>query len=274
MMIRYNPKTTLIAAHRGVAGANIPCNTIEAFNISLMQGADIVELDVSKSRDGKLFVFHPGMEKPHLNIDCSLKELTAAEIEKIRYVNQDNVPTSYHISSLEEVLRFLKDKVYINVDKYWRNIEEITHTIRNVGVEKQVIVKAPAETEHIDNVKKYAPDLAFMPVVKYQDNISDYILESGLNYVGVEAIFSSEQDEIVSDNYIEKLHRQGLLIFGNAIVYDEKQIISAGHTDDIALSGKPDEGWGWFVDKKFDIIQTDWCLMLKNYLQNRKNIHN
>lgn len=31
---------------------------------------------------------------------------------------------------------------------------------------------------------------------------------------------------------------------------------------------------GWFVDKKFDIIQTDWCMMLKNYLQNRKNINN
>ena len=73
MVIKYNPKTTLVAAHRGVSGANIPCNTIEAFNISLMQGADIVELDVCKSRDGKLVVFHPGIEKPHLNIDCSLK---------------------------------------------------------------------------------------------------------------------------------------------------------------------------------------------------------
>lgn len=268
-MIRYNPKTTLIAAHRGVSGANIPCNTKEAFNISLMQGADIVELDVSKSRDGKLFVFHPGMEKPHLNIDCSLKELTAAEIEKIRYVNQDNVPTSYYVSTLEEILEFLKDKAYINIDKYCQHIEEITHTIRSVGVEKQVIVKTPAKTEYIDSVKKYAPDLAFMAMIKQQDNISDYILESGLNYVGVEAIFSSEQDEIVSENYIEKLHEQGLFIWGNAIVYDEKQIISAGHTDDVALTGNFDDGWGWFVDKKFDIIQTDWCLMLKNYLQSR-----
>ncbi len=273
-MIKHNSKTPLIAAHRGVSGANIPCNTKEAFNIPLMQGADIIELDVSKSRDGKLFVFHPGMEKAHLNIDCSLKELSADEIEKICFVNQDNVPTSYHISTLEEILEFLKDKAYINVDKYWENIEEITHTIRSLGVEKQVIVKTPAKTEYIDTVKKYAPDFAFMPLVQHQDNISDYIFESGLNYVGIEAIFSSEQDEIVSDSYIEKLHKQGLVIFGNAIVYNEKAVISAGHTDDVALAGNPDYGWGWFADKKFDIIQTDWCIMLKNYLQNRKNIHN
>ena len=79
----HNSGTILAAAHRGVSGANVPCNTKLAFNIAVAQGADIVELDVSKSRDGKLFVFHPGMEKAHLNIDCSLSEMTASEIEKM-----------------------------------------------------------------------------------------------------------------------------------------------------------------------------------------------
>ena len=141
--------------------------------------------------------------------------------------------------------------------------------IRRVGVEAQVIVKTPNKPEYIDNVKKYASDLAYMAVVKQQDRISDYILDCGLNYIGVEALFSSDEDEIVSDAYIQKMHDLGLILFGNAIVYDESKIISAGHTDDVALGGDPDRGWGWFADKKFDIIQTDWCLMLKNYLKNR-----
>lgn len=54
----------LLAAHRGVAGGNIPCNTLVAYEIALRQGADIVELDVARSADGVLFVFHPGMERP------------------------------------------------------------------------------------------------------------------------------------------------------------------------------------------------------------------
>ena len=52
---------TRIAAHRGAAGGNIHCNTWVAFEASLAQGADIIELDVSRSADGELFVFHPGM---------------------------------------------------------------------------------------------------------------------------------------------------------------------------------------------------------------------
>lgn len=269
-MIKHNPGVTLVASHRGISAGNIPCNTKSAFDISLQQGTDIVELDVAQSIDGKLFVFHPGMEKNHLNVDCSLKEMTAKEIEELRFVNQDRVPTSYGISYLEDILSFLKDRAYINIDKFWTDIDSISQLIRHVGVEKQVIVKTPATVEHIENVKKYASDLPYMAVIKNKDEISDYIRDCGINYVGVEAIFSSDDDEIVSDNYIDELHKKDMFIFGNAIVYNEKRNISAGHTDDVALGGNPDLGWGWFLDKKFDIIQTDWCMMLKNYIASRR----
>ena len=47
---------TLITAHRGVTGGNIPGNTLAAFDAALLQGADMIELDVSNSIDGELFV--------------------------------------------------------------------------------------------------------------------------------------------------------------------------------------------------------------------------
>ena len=47
-----NGKTPLLAAHRGVTGGNIPCNSEAAFRAAIAQGADIVELDVSLSRSG------------------------------------------------------------------------------------------------------------------------------------------------------------------------------------------------------------------------------
>ena len=62
-MITYQEGRILVAAHRGVSGANIPCNSLTAFQIALNQGADIVELDVPASADGELFVFHPCTEK-------------------------------------------------------------------------------------------------------------------------------------------------------------------------------------------------------------------
>ena len=132
-MLRHEPGRILITAHRGVSGANIPCNTRTAFDIALAQGADILELDVARSRDGQLFVFHPGMEKPHLGIDAPLSELTAEEIRALRFLNQDNVPTSYGVVPLEEMFAHLRDKAYINVDKFWMWMEEITRAIRNAN---------------------------------------------------------------------------------------------------------------------------------------------
>ena len=47
---------TLITAHRGVTGGNIPGNTLAAFDAALLQGADMIEIDVDMSRDGKLYI--------------------------------------------------------------------------------------------------------------------------------------------------------------------------------------------------------------------------
>ena len=52
----------LVAAHRGVSGGNIPCNTLPAFEGALRQGAHILEADLTVSRDGEVFIFHPGQE--------------------------------------------------------------------------------------------------------------------------------------------------------------------------------------------------------------------
>ena len=134
-------KYPFLAAHRGVCGANVPCNTLAAYKIALDQGADVVEIDVAKSKDGKFFVFHPGMEHVFLRSAKPISELDSAEVEAMFLVNQDSVRTSYKVPTLEDVLTLLKDKAYINVDKFWTDIEGISAVIRKVGVEKQVIVK-------------------------------------------------------------------------------------------------------------------------------------
>ena len=50
-------KRPLIIAHRG-ASADFPENSLDAFSGALQQGADWVELDVRRSKDGVLVVHH------------------------------------------------------------------------------------------------------------------------------------------------------------------------------------------------------------------------
>ena len=263
-------KKPLLAAHRGVCGANIPCNTLAAYAIALQQGADIIELDVSKSLDGELFAFHPGMEPVYLKCGKMISEMTAKEVREVPLLNQDEVPTHYRVPTLEEALAFLKDKAYINVDKFWTDVEGITACIRRAGVERQAIVKTYLEEDALREVEEFAPDLMFMPMVRHKDESTEMLLKRNINLIGNEVLFDRETDEVISDAYIAEMHRKGLLIWANAIVYNEKDVISAGHTDDVSLTEDPDLGWGWLIRKKVDIIQTDWPLMLKQYIDSRK----
>lgn len=259
-------RAPLLAAHRGVNGANIPCNTLLSYKIAVAQGADVVEIDVSKSRDGKLFVFHPGMEPVYLSCGKYLWELDAKEIENLPILNCDNVPTRYRIPSLREVFALLKDKVYINVDKFWTDVEGITREIREAGVEKQVIVKTQIDEESLSAVEKYAPDLMFMPLVRGEDKVTDLLQKRNIYHVGNEILFETEQSPLVQKDYIDELHRRNLLVWMNAIVYNEAEVISAGHTDDASWEKGADYGWGWLFKRGADVIQTDWLSSAKAYL--------
>ena len=261
-------KYPFLVAHRGVCGANVPCNSIAAYKIALSQGADVVEIDVSKSKDGKFYVFHPGMEHVFLK-SKHLSELYSYEIDELRLLNQDSVVTSYKVPTLEEVLLLLKDKCYINVDKFWTDVEGISKVIRECGVENQVIVKTWVDDKALEAVTKYAPDFMFMPLIWGKDTVTDKLLKNGVNVIGAELLFSNENEECVSEEYINAMHEKGLLLWGNSIVYNEADVISAYHTDDISLTDDPSKGWGWLIDKGFDFIQTDWLLMVKDYIAKR-----
>ncbi len=259
----------LVVSHRGSSSGNVPCNTIPAFNAALLEGADIVELDVSVSREGKLYVFHPGMEHPHIGTRKLIALRKSASVEKLRFLNQDNVKTSYGVDTLENVLTFLKGKCFINIDKFWTAPGKITECIKKCGVESQVIIKTNCSEKDFKNVEKYAPDLMFMPVIKDNDTVIDKLKKMNVNLIGAEICFEDENAQVVSKEFFERMHGDGLLLWGNAIVYNEKDVISAHHTDDSAVAGDREKGWGWFVDRGFDIIQTDRAGLLKNYLLNR-----
>lgn len=247
-----------IAAHRGVSGANIPCNTLLAQKIAVNQGADVVEIDVTKSRDGEYFCFHPGMEPVFLKCGKYIPDMTAKEVKRTPLLNQDEVETHYRVPLLKDVFALLKDKVYINVDKYWEDVEGITRVIRECGVEKQVIVKTPIEDEYFALVEKYAPDFMYMGMARHTDDVTDRLLARNINYIGIEALFDSFDDDVASEKYILSMHEKGLLVWGNSILYNEKDIISAGLTDDAALESGDGSSWKKLAEMKFDFIQTDW----------------
>ena len=263
-------KRPLIAAHRGASGGNIHCNTSIAFEAALTQGADIIELDVTKSADGVLFVFHPGKEKEHLRCETSLSQMTAQEIGALRYVNIDNDFTQQPVSRLDDVLEQLKNRCIVNLDKFPTCMEDIAKAVRRHGMADQVIVKTDAKAEWFEKVEQIAPDLPYMVFARGTDDFSERLMTRPMRYTGTEIIFPDDLCQVAQPAYFERMHALNLKVWANAIVFDYRRVLAAGHNDDISVAGRPDEGWGRLIDLNADMIQTDWPGMLRDYMQRRE----
>lgn len=273
--MKENRKLPLIAAHQGVAQCGyILGNTLDAFDIALKDGADIIELDAALSADGEVFTFHPGTEPVRLNLPRNmLAQMKSEEIRELRLVQPDKSLTYFPICTLEESLRHLKGRCYINVDKSWTCLPQIMEVVRRVGVSDQVILKSNIRGENwkreVLEVEQYAPDVCYMPVFYEEDTASEFIESRNVRYFGAEVVFKTEESMLASEAYIDRMHEKGRKLWVNAIVFNYRTVLSAGHTDDISLKD-PELGWGWMVRHNFDIIQTDWVLHCRRYLDTLK----
>lgn len=262
----------LIVAHRGVSGGNIPCNTLAAYEIALRQGTDMIEIDVEMSADGKLMIFHPGMEPIHLWCAERLTRMTAEEISHLRYVNFDRNPTQFGIATLDEVLEQFGNRCLINVDKFWGHPKEIYEAIRRHGMIDRVVVKSALNEKVLSVLEEVAPDVPFMPIVRDTHPEHENLMRRKINYIGAEVLFREESAEVASPAFLDRMHRDGKLVWVNAIIYNYREQLSAGHSDDRSLTGDPADGWGWLAKRGFDLIQTDWPLMMREYLESENLI--
>ena len=257
----------IVVAHRGACGGNIPCNTLTAYEIALKQGADMIEVDVSRSRDGKLFIFHPGMEEDHFNKKMNFKRMKFEKIAKERYVNFDNSVTQFGVATFDDFLEQFKGRCFINIDKFWDNPEMIYDAIKRHDMIDQVLVKSKLSPKIIKTVEDFCPDVAFMPIVRDKHPYHEELMRRKINYIGAEVLFEKEDSYMASPEFIDMMHRDGKLVWVNSIIYDYKEQLAGGHSDDTAFTVNEDYGWGWLADKGYDMIQTDWALMLINYLK-------
>lgn len=263
----------LIAVHRGMVTGNIPHNTIPAFEAALRQGADILETDVTRCADGTLFIFHPKQEKNHLMLDVHLEELSADQIRPLCYVNSCNARTEYGIPSLDEFLETFKNRCLINLDHGWKCLPEMIATVRHHKMEEQVLIKSPANLEYARMLETLAPDMMYMPIFKETDTLTPALEQMNVNFCAAELVFAKDDSILAEDDYLQSHHRKGRLLWCNTILFDCAKQLSGGHTDDISVTGDPDNGWGWVIDKGFDVIQTDWSMPLRAYIDSKKAPH-
>ena len=257
---------TLIAAHRGVAGGNIPCNSMAGFEAALLQGADVLEVDISISLDGTLYVFHPKKEPLFLGIEQLIPQMHDDQIDALRLINSDGARSTEPVPRFEDCLERFGSRCILNVDKFWTDIPRIAAAIRRHGMQDRVIVKTPLKPEYIRQLEEYAHDMPFMPIIREDDGTHEALLKNPrIRYIGAEVLFKAETSPLASPAFINRVHADGCILWVNPIIYDLREQLVAGRNDDRAVTGDPDGSWGWLIERGFDILQTDWPLALRLY---------
>lgn len=136
-----------VIAHRGVHdNIKIPENSIKAFKKALNLGYPI-ELDVQLTKDNKLIVFHDFNLTRMTNETDYIQDMNCADIVNIKLLDTDE-----KIPTFEDVLKFVKGKVLLDIE------------IKNTDRIKETCDELVRELDGYDNyiVKSFNPR-----IVKY-----------------------------------------------------------------------------------------------------------
>lgn len=261
-------KKCLIAQHRGAHAGNIAQNTALAFKASMLLGADMFELDVSKSTDGTLYCFHDTTEDVNLRLHTNIEKFSSAAIAEFRLYNSIWEPTDLPVQKMEDVLQEFCHGELFNVDRSWNKLEDTFALLKKYPhTVHQALMKAPAKAEILDKYEQEETKFMFMGIVRTMEDIELILSYENINVVGFELIANGEDSPMWSDELIENLHAQGYFVWYNAITLSclPKHILCAGHDDDRSIKEGFDQGWGVLIRKNADIIQTDWPALLSQY---------
>lgn len=165
--IRF-PTPFRIIAHRG-ASARAPENTLPAFERALALGAVEVELDVRRSRDGVLFLFHDENLDEKTNASGPFAERSAAELRRVdigSWFDREQPQPGERFAgtgliTLRELFARFGEQLFYHVEIKGEEVEisrQVADLVREFGLERRVMVTS-FSLDQLLRVRAVAPEL-------------------------------------------------------------------------------------------------------------------
>lgn len=265
---KFQEKSVLVVAHRGAVGGNIIENTIPAYRLALDMGADLFETDLVKSTDGILYCYNDKEKNPAEKGDFKL--MSSTEIDSYQRYNRIGLPSTYRTDRFENVLVKFTNNELFNVDRAWRYLPETTDILKKYpSVIRQAVLKSRVEAEPLEFLNSCPEKYMYMAIVKSWEDIEKVLTYDNINLVGFEMIIPNSDDKLFLDETIERIHSMDLFAWVNSITLSDLPIhsYSAGFDDNHSILSTPENGWGVLINKGFDMIQTDWPMLVSQYRQ-------
>ncbi len=255
-----NRKTTtypLLSAHRGGPMPGFPENAIETFENATTYQPIIVEFDVALSKDSALVIMHDDRLDRTTNGKGLVGDQTYAELRKLKLKDDEGQLTNFKIPTLEEVLRWGKNKVLFTIDiKRGVPYKEIIAAVRKTKSETNSII-ITYNANQAAEVHQLAPDLMISATVKSPEDLER------LNKMGVpnNKIIAFVGVSEPSHSLYQYLHDKGIsTILG-----------TMGNLDRSAKANKGKPVFGNLVANGADVLSTDELKLAGEQLDNYRN---
>ena len=188
-----------VMAHRGASGY-YPDNSIAAFEHAAELGADMVELDVRKTKDGKLVVFHDYL----IEINGRERKIADLKLSDIRKANPD-------VCTLEEALACIAGTdMEVMIEFKVSGIEKsVVNCVKNAGIADRALYGS-FKLDVIKKIKSLLPGARTIYIMQEEDVLED-VLEDIEDYSFNTA---SIRYDLLSEKIVRDLHLAGKQVVG------------------------------------------------------------
>lgn len=254
-------------------------DSIAAIRHSIALGAEMVELDVRKTSDGKFIIMHDSWLNRTTTCKGEVAKTTFAEVRTCHLVNEGTgAVTGEVVPTLKEALLAARDRILVNIDNKLDAsvLPGIAAEARSVGSAGQILMKENvwnatriAETKAV--MAKVGSDVMFMPILA-----DDAVHDAAFARIATHA-FAAPAAELIdwhadgapltaSGGPLFSAKTRAAAIAGDwhmwadtyAIVNKADGMLAGGRGDGLGvLANQPAETYGFWIDRGATIIQTD-----------------
>jgi glycerophosphoryl diester phosphodiesterase len=242
----------MVAAHRG-DWQNAPESSLLSIENCITNQADIVELDVTKTLDGRFVILHDGSLDRTTTGSGDIKEKTLAEVRLLCLLHEGR-SSSLRVPTLAEALETARERIIVNLDVKSGDLLEIARQVDSFGVAEQVVLKM----DHSSDLD-FGTKIIYMPIVERMQELERFL---SLKPRSAVEIIAADPDHLLFSEGVRILKDAGARIWVNALWEGEE---SGGRGDQQALLNPC--VYGELIDLGINIIQTDYVEYLVAYLK-------
>jgi glycerophosphoryl diester phosphodiesterase len=254
-------------------------NSLAAAQNAISLGAEMIEIDVQKSKDGEYVVFHDSWLDRSSTCKGRLAERTLAELKTCRLIVEGTgAVTREFVPTLREMLAVTRDRIFVNIDNKLElsELPGIVTIARDMGMADQLVIKQNlwsskkvAETAAV--IETIGPGPIFMPIIA-DDAVRDVrFLEAATRAVSADAVeliaWRDDRGSVTdSGGPLFGARARAVAARGDwhlwvntyAIVNKAGGMLARGRGDELAVvAGLPQETFGFWAEQGATMIQTD-----------------